>query len=42
MARFRDQAIDPLRPWAAWQAVPVVEDDLDAWWDRHPDADPDR
>ena len=32
----RDEALDPIRPWAAAAGVPVIEGDVDAWWDRHP------
>jgi len=42
LAQYRDAALEPVRAWARWQGVPVVEDDLDAWWDHHPAADPDR
>lgn len=42
LARYRSAAIDPIRAWATWMEVPVVEGDLDAWWDHHPQSDPDR
>ena len=29
----RDEALDPIRPWAAAAGVPVIEGDVDAWWD---------
>ena len=29
----RDEALDPVRPWAAAAGVPVIEGDVDAWWD---------
>lgn len=31
-----DAVLDPVREWAAARGVPVVEHDLDAWWDGHP------
>jgi PH (Pleckstrin Homology) domain-containing protein len=30
----RDEALDPIRPWAEAAGVLVIEGDVDAWWDR--------
>jgi hypothetical protein len=32
----RDEALDPIRPWSEAAGVPIVEGDVDAWWDAHP------
>ena len=36
LAVHRDEALDPIRPWAEAAGVPVIEGDVDAWWDHHP------
>lgn len=38
--QFRNAAVEPVRAWAQWAGVPVIEEDVDAWWDHHPAADP--
>jgi hypothetical protein len=32
----RDEALEPIRAWAAAAGVPIIEGDVDAWWDQHP------
>jgi hypothetical protein len=32
----RDEALEPVRPWAEAAGVLVIEGDVDAWWDHHP------
>jgi Bacterial PH domain len=34
----RTPALEPVRAWAEWAGVPVVEAAVDRWWDRQPDA----
>lgn len=36
LAPRREAVLDPVREWAAARGVPVIEEDLDDWWDRHP------
>ncbi|MBI2709179.1 MAG: PH domain-containing protein [Actinobacteria bacterium] len=36
---FRDLALATVRPWATWAGVPVVDRDIDRWWDAQPAAD---
>lgn len=36
LAPRAEAVLDPVREWAAARGVPVVEQDLDGWWDRHP------
>jgi hypothetical protein len=36
LAVHRAEALDPIRPWAEAAGVPVIEGDVDAWWDHHP------
>jgi hypothetical protein len=36
LAAHREEALDPVRPWAAAAGIPVVEHDVDVWWDHHP------
>lgn len=34
LAAHRDEVLQPIRPWAEAMGVPVVEEDLDLWWDQ--------
>ncbi len=37
LAPYRTRLLASIRPWAEARAVPVVEGDLDDWWDRNRD-----